>query len=329
MPNIVSPVVHLVGYTVLDPAGLRAYLEETGNEEFIAEWDRAKREGLSDGEILTSFYAKVCYASLSLGHNQNLSRVRDVRNNLIGTIDSAHFSVWEHVNLNFIVTNCSRVYTHEQCRHRAGWAYSQTSGRYVRGDVINFVHDPILDVVKDEGLALLSSTESIYKMMCDRACINGYAAFCESFPGLHPDKLREMWEVRARAIGFDPDGQMPFDVKKALTSALRRFLPNGQANEMGMTANLRSLRHVVQLRTHPAAEWEIRQIYAQIYDICKSKWPMLFFGAKERYVNGAVQVYGMRMQPYEQGESEVLKECSLDDLKAELARREQLPDWAS
>ena len=41
------------------------------------------------------------------------------------------------------------------------------------------------------------------------------------------------------------DTMKDFAHKKAATSALRRLAPNGQSNEMGMTQNLRTLRHTI------------------------------------------------------------------------------------
>lgn len=70
------------------------------------------------------------------------------------------------------------------------------------------------------------------------------------------------------------------DEKKRITSALRRFLPNGQANEMGWSINLRALRHTIEARTSRHAEWEIRAVFNQVYDLIKEKYPTMFLDAK-------------------------------------------------
>ena len=62
----VEPKTFLVGVTGI-LSGLYEYLEYSGNEEFLEVINQAKLEGLSDGEILCSFYAKLCYKSLTLG----------------------------------------------------------------------------------------------------------------------------------------------------------------------------------------------------------------------------------------------------------------------
>lgn len=153
-------------------------------------------------------------------------------------------SVFEHCNLNFITTDCSRVFTHELVRHRVGTAFSQTSGRYVALTDIDFVTDPILKPVEED--------------------IREIVEFIE----------KKAVEIREK---LDVDNQ-DFTLKKKLTSAIRRIAPNGQANEIGFSMNIRSLRHILVLRTSPHAEWEIRLIFNQIGDIIESKWPLMLYG---------------------------------------------------
>lgn len=266
MGKLVTPKVYFVGCTTIDGEGLSEYLRDTGNQEFLGAIDDARRQGLSDGEILTSFYAKLCYASLTLGHNDNVTRIRDIPDNLKAMLSSGHGSVFEHAQLNFVATNCSRVFTHELVRHRVGTAFSQTSGRYVRGDNVDLVFDPILEPVRGQIERLQSEIESAYRWMVERMGLN------------------EMKD---------------FDRKKKITSALRRVLPNGQSNEIGFSVNLRALRHTVMMRTAAGAEWEIRKVFGQVYRLVRDRFPSVFLDAKEDVVDGLLQVSGMRMQPYE------------------------------
>lgn len=266
MSKLVTPKVYFIGETGILPDGFLEYLKDSGNEDFLKSVTEARNKGLSDGEILTSMMAKLCYASLTLGKNDNITRIRDISDNLVGTINQGHGSVWEHCQLNFIVRDCSRVFTHELVRHRVGTAFSQTSGRYVRGDSVNIVFDPILDPVK---------------------------ADIERLQGIIEDEYQRM----VRKMGLDT--MTDFTLKKQITSALRRVLPNGQSNEIGFSCNLRTLRHTIQLRTSRHAEWEIREVFGQIYQLVKDKYPLLFYGAKEEEVKGLLEVSGMKMQPYE------------------------------
>jgi thymidylate synthase (FAD) len=267
MGKLVTPEVYFIGATGIIHEGLVSYLSASGNGDFAESILAAKSAGLSDGEILTSFYAKLCYASLTLGKNLNVTRVRDIPDNLKACWDQGHGSVWEHAQLNFVVRNCSRVFTHELVRHRVGTAFSQTSGRYVRGDSVDVVFDPILEPVRKDIEELQAAIEGKYAEM-------------------------------VYAMGLD--NMQDFARKKKITSALRRLLPNGQSNEIGFSVNLRSLRHTVQMRTGRHAEWEIREVFGQIYRLVKGKYPLLFHGAVEQEVDGLLEVSGMRMQPYEQ-----------------------------
>lgn len=266
MSELVHPKVYFIGYTQLDEQALAEFLKDTDNEDFLLSVEQAKSAGISTAEVLCSFYAKLCYKSLTLGQNKNVTRIRDIKDNLLGCFKTGHGSIFEHINFNFVVNNCSRIFTHELIRHRPGMAYSQNSGRYIRLDKIDLVYDPILDPVKNEIQELLTHIETKYAEFEQKLGLNS---------------LKD------------------FEKKKKLTSALRRIAPNGQTNEIGFTANLRSLRHLIMLRTSRHAEWEIRAVFEQVYNIMKAKYPLMFADAQEEIVDGILEVSGMKMQPYE------------------------------
>lgn len=263
--QFVQPKTYLIGATALLHDGLLAYLEDTGNLDFLETVQSAQKSGLSDGEILCSYYAKLCYASLTLGKNANVSRVRDIPENLKSCVDSRHGSVFEHAWLNFVTTDCSRVFTHELVRHRVGTAFSQTSGRYVRTDEIKFVLPPDLAPHREALKALIELLEHDYH------------------------------ELEAK-LGLTGENQIKdFNVKKKLTSALRRILPNGMANEIGWSVNLRSLRHTIEMRTSPAAEWEIRLVFNQVADLVSKRWPGILDGGTSQIEGGLVAYSGLRI----------------------------------
>lgn len=207
MGKLVTPKVYLIGYSGIDHDGLMEYLRDSGNMDFMKSVRDALALGLHPGEILSSFYAKLCYAALTVGHNENITRVRDIPDNLVACFTAGHGSVFEHVSINFVVRDCSRVFSHELVRHRVGTAFSQTSGRYVRGDKVDIVFDPILEPVREEVTTLQAKIEAVYGQMVNKLM----------------------------------DGVTDFAMKKKLTSALRRVLPNGQSNEIGFSVNLREI----------------------------------------------------------------------------------------
>lgn len=272
--KLVQPKVFLLGYTAVDQAALQSYLDYVGCSSFLGSFADAVNSGINPGEALCSLYAKLCYKSLTTEGNDNVSRVRDIESNLRSCFDTGHGSVFEHCNLNFVITDCSRVFTHELVRHRVGSAFSQTSGRYVRSENLNMVlEDPLASKLKTKDGALL---------------LDVMAAWARQIEGSYNDVVKQ----------FDWEAMKMVD-KKKLTSYLRRNLPNGQANEIGVTLNIRSLRHLVQMRTGRHAEWEVRQVFGQVYELVKDKFPLLFHGAKVEKVGGLNEISGMKMQPYE------------------------------
>lgn len=213
--------------------------------------------------------------------------------------------------------------THEQVRHRPGWAYSQTSGRYCRLDAIDVVWDPILEPVRDLAEEHMAATERFIYLA---ECRLGLRRPNDEHPDAHYDDcLRDRGAPAAgsEALRWVPNDGLDFDRKKKLTSALRRFAPNGQSNELGMTANIRALRHVVQLRTARAAEWEIRSVYGQLYNLVKARFPTIFYGAREEVYDGLLEIRGMKTLPYEitADDPSALAIYSVEQLQAEIASR--------
>ena len=271
MGKLVTPKVYFVGETKLREGGLQSFLEDSGNMEFMKYVEAARADGLSDSAILMSCFAKLCYASLSLGHNANITRVRGIEDNIKAVFDSGHGSILEHVQFNFLINNCSRVFTHELVRHRVGTAFSQTSGRYCRLNDIDLVFDPILNPVKGRIKELVAYTEAMYLLMVNE-------------------------------LGLD--AETDFDKKKKLTSALRRIAPNGQSNQIAVSLNLRTLRHTIMARTARHAEWEIRNIFVQIYRLIRTEYPLFFHGAQESFVENELEISGMKIQPWEKALSD-------------------------
>ena len=76
------------------------------NQDFIQDIEES---GVDEMDIC-SFYAKLCYKSLALGHNNNISRTRSIAKNFINCIESGHGSVMEHATLNFVAENDKMVH---------------------------------------------------------------------------------------------------------------------------------------------------------------------------------------------------------------------------
>lgn len=250
-----TPEVFLIQRPSLDYSEIRRYLQKVGG----LEWYDAKitpefsTRSVSLGQLLVEFAAKFCYRSWAPGLNPNTTKVTDdSQKYLTGILSSGHGSVLEHANYTFIFHNVSRVFTHELVRHRAGVAISQESLRYVRLTDIPFRIPPVLEPMRAHILDLLNHLEYFQS---------------------------EAAEV------LDVDN-VPFSVKKQITSAMRRLAPIGLSTGMVWTANVRALRHCITMRTDFAAEEEIRIVFDEVYKVMHEECPWLFDDFESRYEEG-------------------------------------------
>jgi len=240
-----KPQVFLLARPSLDLDGMRAYLRDVGGESWLERRLEEAQESPNGGELIVEFGGRACYRSWEPGLNPNVTRVRtDQREYFANILRSAHGSVLEHANYSFAIRNCSRVFTHELVRHRAGSAFSQESLRYVRLTDIGFRVPPALEPVRDQVLAIV-------------------------------EQLEEFQVSAAKELGIDEEG-VPFHVKKEVTSALRRLAPIGLSTDILWTANARTLRHVIEMRTSDGAEEELRLVFDQIARIMLAEAPGLF-----------------------------------------------------
>jgi thymidylate synthase (FAD) len=240
-----TPQVFLIARPSIDVEGIRGYLADVGGESWL---DRRLEEAggaPNGGELIVEFGGRACYRSWEPGLNANVTRVRtDQREYFANILRSAHGSVMEHANYSFAIRNCSRVFTHELVRHRAGSAFSQESLRYVRLTDIGFRVPPALEPVREQVLSIV-------------------------------EQLEQFQVTAAAELGIDEEG-VPFHVKKEVTSALRRLAPIGLSTDIVWTANVRTLRHVIEMRTAPGAEEELRLVFDVIARIMQTEAPGLF-----------------------------------------------------
>lgn len=234
----VEPEVYLIAQPQVDYDKLGEYLESIGAEDFQG------LAGNSDAEQLCEIMGRLCYNSFVPGANPNVTKIR-TEGYLQNIIKQGHGSVLEHAQVSFIFQNVSRVLTHELVRHRTGVAISQESLRFVRlTDLSAYI--PVDIEVNGEALRLFVET------------IN---------------KLEEVQAVLADLYNID---SLSFSEKKALTSAFRRLAPIGLATTIGWSANLRTVRHVIEQRTTIHAEEEIRLLFRKVYGIMKTEFPSVF-----------------------------------------------------
>ena len=242
-----KPKIFVIGETKIEIGDEQAYLEHIG----APDWYSGE---CSNIEELSEVYSRSCYKSFGVGLNPNITKVREGNDvHLKNVIESGHGSVLEHGMVNFMFCDVSRVFTHELVRHRVGVAISQESLRYVRLTELKSFDFPRLEeeLTEEEEEWFRNLTKNVFE-------------YLES-------------AQRLMSVHFRLDDEKSFAKKKKLTSRIRRLAPLGLLTNIGWSANLRTLRHIIPLRTHKSAEEEIRMVFKEVGRICKEKYPNIFF----------------------------------------------------
>jgi thymidylate synthase (FAD) len=204
----------------------------------------------TDGERLAEFAGRLCYMS-----QQNPAK-RATRDYLENIKKQGHGSVLEHVNNSVLIEGVSRSLTHELVRHRAGWAYSQLSQRYVDESVADFVMPPA--VIGDEAL------ERTWREQVESAQ-RTYVALV--------DELMQRYGWVADKVHR----------RKMAREASRAVLPNATETKIVVTGNARAWRTMLELRSSEGAELEIRRMAVATLRLLQREAPG-FFSDFEFYV---------------------------------------------
>lgn len=197
----------------------------------------------SDGERLAEFAGRLCYMS------QRNPAGRSTRDYLENIKRQGHGSVLEHANYSLLIEGVSRSLTHELVRHRAGFAYSQLSQRYVDESAASFVVPPA--IAGDEAL------ESAWREQIDGAQ-RSYVALVEQLMGRYgwvADKVHR---------------------RKMAREAARGVLPNSTETKIVVTGNARAWRTMLELRSSEGAELEIRRLAVSIIRLLQAEAPAFF-----------------------------------------------------
>jgi thymidylate synthase (FAD) len=238
--NKVEPIVIKLAETKIDSKGLQEFVEHYKATDWAS---KVKAAQPNDTEFLIELAGRMCYKSYGVGLNPNVTKIRqNSRDYLTNVLDKGDGSILEHATVTFAFLNVSRVFTHEIVRHRAGTAISQESLRYVRPREISLWLPPDLENVSKDFQEVVEEITKDYHRLESK---------------------------------FDWD-KMPFEQKKRVTSALRRILPDGMATNIVWTANHRTLRWVIEMRTDPSAEVEIRKVFDKVAEICIKDFPSLY-----------------------------------------------------
>ncbi len=197
----------------------------------------------TDGERLAEYAGRLCYMS------QANPAQRGTREYLENIKRQAHGSVLEHACYSLLIEGVSRALTHELVRHRAGFAFSQLSQRYVDESEANFVMPPA--IIGDPAL------EAAWREQVEAAQA-AYVGLVETL------MARYAW-VESRVHR-----------RKLAREAARGVLPNSTETKILVTANARAWRTMLELRAGEGADLEIRRLALAILRVLQREAPGLF-----------------------------------------------------
>jgi len=238
---IYKPIITVIGRQLIDYGEVSVFLESNNLGQWIEE------EPGYDGERLAEFGGRVCYSAF--GAKQGRKTNKEYLNNILL---QQHGSVLEHAVWTFAVSGVSRSFSHELIRHRVGISPSELSQRYVDLEDVKFVLPPdiphstmVFDMWNEACQSALQSYNDLYDALMEE--------FKEDYPTMKPG-----------------------DKKKHARQAARSVLPNCTETHMVLTANARTLRHIIELRGGAGAEIEIRRFANALLEIMKKESPNLF-----------------------------------------------------
>jgi thymidylate synthase (FAD) len=230
-----EPSVYLAGRQVVDHTEVDRFLADHG-----VSWKSDTEVG---GEYLAEVAGRVCYMSFAKprpgGNRTYLGHILEV----------GHGSVLEHAAWNFVITGISRSCSHELVRHRAGWAYSQLSQRYVDESVAEYVEPDVIAADPEAHAVWLEAVGHVHR---------AYVKLVE--------RLNEHYKD-------EPDRTLR---RKMARQAARSVLPNATETKIFVTANARALRHFIEMRASRHAEVEIRKLAVAVLRLMQTEAPNLF-----------------------------------------------------
>ena len=267
---VFQPLVIPISVTAIDPNQIIDWMFEHGLDNVFANEDSPLRklyEAASDtkkhAQLLPEFAGRFCYRSWDKGrgHEEYIENI----------VESRHGSVTEHSNITFAISGVSRSFSMELNRHRAGVAISQESQRYVDAKDIRFVVPPLM-----RGMLIEHADQR-----------DGIETLCEFFVNQYK-ALQESLEAQAKEYGYTGH-----ELRKRVNEAARCVLPNMAETRMVWTANLRTLRHVCELRGGDGADLEISDFAERLTLIMKALAPDVFAyfditTSGHRYIPGVV-----------------------------------------
>lgn len=285
MPTPVDIGIFKIGQTVVDKDEVRRWLDFIGADEFVIPEDGA----VTNPALLIALAGKRCYKSFQPGLNPNVTKIRaDYVEYFDNILKSGHGSVLEHAVYNFAIENVSRVFTGEMNRHRAGWAISEGSMRFIRYSesipywVPDSIKGPDVEPARDveqvvTGMFLDHSAKATAAMPLEVKKQVTREVFRRSF-----EATENFYRIMESIWAVELAPESKFKGKKEITSMMRRIVGMGVATGGVWSGNIRGLRHVMTMRAAPAAEEEMLHVFSRVAKMMRDCEPALFGDFEER-----------------------------------------------
>ncbi len=241
MRIITEPKVYLVTRPAIDWYMVNGFMDDEG----LPIADEGSLVAKEPSEAIVEISARLCYMSFAKGRKD----VQEFINNLLSSGDG---SVLEHVNYGFVFTGISRSLSHELVRHRAGFAYSQRSQRYVDESEAGFVMPPSVLAMGEGSMP--------------------YVAMVERFE----QAVKSYNQLVENLTAQLPQAEKGTDQRKKIRQAARAVLPNATETKMFVTANVRAWRHFIEQRASRFADLEIRRLAIAVLEVLQEEAPLLF-----------------------------------------------------
>jgi len=231
MKVFTEPEVFLIVEPHINFDGLGEFLRECGYPEAA----EAMRQ---DPAMVVELGGRMCFGSYKkFGQTEEL---------VSRAVELGHGSIFEHACFTFAVARCSRGFTHQMVRHRAGFGYSQESTHYIKYDKdnIRFCVEPYS-----------------YNTNLKQAIVQGsLESNLECYEGLYDQLKAEK------------------TTKHDSCSAARQLLPNAIEAKILITANIRAWRHFCEERGNMHNSLEIRVVACKILKILQKRAKFLVYG---------------------------------------------------
>lgn len=201
-------------------------------------------------EKLIATAAKLCYSSSDIDHLMEGLTPDKVDSFINMLMEIGHESPVEHVTFTFGIEGISRACSHQLVRHRIA-SYSQKSQRYVNETQFEYVTPP--SIKKRHEL----------RDMFDEKMRDIQKAYTEM-------------KILLKNALIEEDGMDPKVAEKAANEDTRFLLPNACCASIIVTMNIRSLFNFFKHRCCNRAQWEIRAVANEMWQLCMDVAPNIF-----------------------------------------------------